>query len=79
MKNLKIIKDSKSLIKEVKKYKLQKKKIGFVPTLGGLHKGHIKLIRLAQKKSDIVIVSIFLNPLQFNSKKDFSNYPIKYF
>ena len=50
MKNLKIIKDSKSLIKEVKKYKLQKKKIGFVPTLGGLHKGHIKLIRLAQKK-----------------------------
>tara|TARA_B100000427_G_C15513604_1_gene597239 strand:- start:1325 stop:2173 length:849 start_codon:yes stop_codon:yes gene_type:complete len=76
VKNLKIIKDSKSLIKEVKKYKLQKKKIGFVPTLGGLHKGHIKLIRLAQKKSDIVIVSIFLNPLQFNSKKDFSNYPI---
>tara|TARA_B100001123_G_C15340014_1_gene1034464 strand:+ start:5236 stop:6084 length:849 start_codon:yes stop_codon:yes gene_type:complete len=72
---LRIIKNSKSLINEINKYKLQNKKIGFVPTLGSLHKGHLKLIRSAKTKSDIVVVSIFLNPLQFNLKRDLKNYP----
>ena len=76
MNSLKIIKESKNLINEIRKYKLKKKKIGFVPTLGALHRGHLELIRLARKKSDVVIVSIFLNPLQFNSKNDFKKYPI---
>ena len=48
--SFKIIKDSKTLISEIKKYKLKKKKIGFVPTLGGLHKEHFELIKLAKKK-----------------------------
>ena len=73
--NFKIVKDSKTLISEIKKHKLKKKKIGFVPTLGGLHKGHFELIELAKKKTDIVVLSIFLNPLQFNSKNDFIKYP----
>ena len=73
--NFKIVKDSKTLISEIKKHKLKKKKIGFVPTLGGLHKGHFELIKLAKKKTDIVVLSIFLNPLQFNSKNDFIKYP----
>ena len=73
---LKIIKDSKTLATEIHEYKLKKKKIGFVPTLGALHQGHLELIRLAKKKVDIVVVSIFLNPLQFNSKNDFKKYPI---
>jgi len=73
--NLKIIKDLKVLTRQINKYKLEKKKIGFVPTLGVLHQGHLELIRLAKKKSDIVVVSIFLNPLQFNSKSDFKKYP----
>jgi len=73
--SFKIVKDSKTLISEIKKYKLKKKKIGFVPTLGGLHKGHFELIKLAKKKTDIVVLSIFLNPLQFNSKNDFIKYP----
>ena len=77
MVDLKIIKNQKILHKEIQKNKEKKKKIGFVPTLGSLHKGHLELIRLAKKKSDIVVVSIFLNPLQFNSKRDFKKYPIK--
>ena len=75
MTSFKIVKDSKILISEIKKLKLKKKIIGFVPTLGGLHKGHFDLIDLAKKKCDIVVVSIFLNPLQFNSKNDFIKYP----
>ena len=75
MANLKIIKKSKTLVREIQKYKLKKKKIGFVPTLGALHKGHLELIRLAKKESDVAVVSIFLNPLQFNSKSDFKKYP----
>lgn len=73
--SFKIVKDSKTLISEIKKHKLKKKKIGFVPTLGGLHQGHFELIKLAKKKTDIVVLSIFLNPLQFNSKNDFIKYP----
>ena len=72
----KIIKNSKSLIKEIQKYKLQRNNIGFVPTLGGLHKAHLELIRLSKKKCHVTVVSIFLNRLQFDSKIDFKNYPM---
>lgn len=47
----------------------------FVPTMGNLHEGHIKLIQEASKVSKNIVVSIFINPLQFNSKEDFKNYP----
>ena len=45
--------------------------LGFVPTMGSLHKGHISLIRKSKKKSKKTLVSIFINPKQFNNKKDF--------
>ena len=45
--------------------------IGFVPTMGGIHKGHISLIKKSIKSSKKTIVSIFINPKQFNNKKDF--------
>jgi len=62
------------------KYRLQKeilsiKNISFVPTMGGLHKGHIYLIKKSKKKEGKTLVSIFVNPKQFNNKKDFDNYP----
>lgn len=49
--------------------------LGFVPTMGGLHKGHISLIKKSKKKCKKTIVSIYINPKQFDNKNDFSNYP----
>ena len=51
------------------------KNIGFVPTMGAIHEGHLSLINQSKKKCDKTIVSIFINPKQFNNKLDFKNYP----
>ena len=68
---MKIFKDKHSLKREI----LKAKGISFVPTMGGLHKGHISLIKKSKKTKLKTLVSIFVNPKQFNQKKDFKSYP----
>ena len=67
---MKIFKDKISLQKEI-----LNKPISFIPTMGGLHKGHISLIKKSKKHKKKTLVSIFVNPKQFNKKSDYRNYP----
>ncbi len=53
----------------------KEKSIGFIPTMGGLHEGHLSLIRKGRKDSDVLVVSIFANPTQFGPEEDFESYP----
>jgi len=71
----KVFKTIEATRRFIKNKKAKGRSVGFVPTMGYLHEGHLSLIRKAQKENDLVAVSIFVNPMQFGPNEDFKRYP----
>ncbi len=67
--------DTLSLRKQISQFRREGRKIAFVPTMGNLHDGHLTLVRKARELADVVVVSIFVNPMQFDRTEDLNNYP----
>lgn len=72
-----VIKTKNDLRKQILVWKSENKTIGFCPTMGTLHAGHLELVKQSKKDNDLTIVSIFINPTQFNDPKDFEAYPVQ--
>ncbi len=70
-----LINNIEEIKKNIKEWKQENTKIGLVPTMGALHKGHASLIETAKKTCDKVVVSVFVNPIQFGPNEDFDKYP----
>ena len=70
-----LINNIEEIKKNIREWKKENTKIGLVPTMGALHKGHASLIETAKKTCDKVVVSVFVNPIQFGPNEDFDKYP----
>ena len=72
---MKIIRTAKQFQKTLERERLRGRSIGFIPTMGALHAGHLALVQAAKKKNQVIAVSIFVNPTQFGPNEDFEKYP----
>ena len=72
---MRVFKEKAPLQDYLKHFREPEKTIGFVPTMGALHQGHIALLKEAQRENALTVCSIYINPIQFNNATDYDKYP----
>ena len=72
---MQVLTTKNEIIRQVEACIRQNKTIGLVPTMGALHEGHAELVRKSVAENDVCVVSVFVNPTQFNNKEDLLKYP----